>query len=69
MNIAEKIYDEVRKLPVDVARQVLDFIGYLEKKHNIQGEDLKNLKDAQTITMSHVWDNEADEVWNEDSTF
>jgi hypothetical protein len=35
MDIAEKIYKEVSRLPEHLAREVLDFIEYLEKKHRI----------------------------------
>jgi hypothetical protein len=33
MNTAEKIFEEVQTLPEDVAREVLDFVGYLKAKH------------------------------------
>jgi len=32
MNTAEKIFEEVRTLPESVAREVLDFVGYLKAK-------------------------------------
>jgi hypothetical protein len=32
MNTAEKIFEEVRTLPESVAREVLDFVGYLKSK-------------------------------------
>ena len=31
MNLAEKIYHQASKLPPDLAREVLDFIEYIEK--------------------------------------
>lgn len=65
MDIAEKIYNEVSRLPEHLAREVLDFIEYLEKKHGIQDQDLQNLKEAQVLSMNNVWDNEEDEVWND----
>lgn len=65
MNLAEKIYHQASKFPPDLAREVLDFIEYIEKKHNICEEGIENLKEAQLTAMSHVWDNQADEVWDE----
>ena len=35
MNIADRIYEEVRRLPEPLTREVLDFIGYLEAKHGL----------------------------------
>jgi hypothetical protein len=65
MDIAEKIYNQVSRLPEHLAREVLDFIEYLEKKHGIQDHDLQNLKEAQVRSMNNVWNNEEDEVWND----
>ncbi len=33
MDLAEKIQHEVRRLPESLAREVLEFIGYLEYRH------------------------------------
>ncbi len=65
MNTAEKIYKEVSRLPEHLAREVLDFIGYVEKKHGLQDKEIQNLKEAQITVMNHVWDNEEDGVWDE----
>lgn len=65
MNITEQICEEVRNLPEELAREVLDFIGYLEMKHQLVAGQLQNLKAAQQESMNHVWDNPEDEVWNE----
>ncbi len=65
MNIAEKIYEEARRLPVLLAREVLDFIGYIEAKHGVNDTQNENLKKAQQIAMRDVWDNSEDEVWND----
>lgn len=40
MGIAERIADEVRTLPENEAREVLDFVGYLKAKHRVAEEDL-----------------------------
>lgn len=65
MSIAEEIYDEVRRLPEPLSREVLDFIGYLEVKHGLAEKKVDELKPAQTDVMNEVWDNPEDEVWNE----
>jgi hypothetical protein len=35
MSVAEQIYLEAKRLPEPIAREVLDFIGYLEAKHGL----------------------------------
>ena len=35
MSVAEQIYQEAKRLPEPIAREVLDFIGYLEAKHGL----------------------------------
>ena len=65
MNIAEKIYEGACRLPESLAREVLDFIGYIEAKHGLNDIQIEHLKEAQTIAMHHVWDNMDDEVWND----
>jgi len=66
MNIAEKIYKQASNLPEDLAKEVLKFIEYIEKRHRHQSEEIQNLKQAQLLAMNHVWDNEEDSVWDED---
>jgi hypothetical protein len=65
MNIADVICREARRLPEPLAREVLDFIGYLESKHGLRDLAIEHLKQAQAPVMDHVWDNPEDEVWNE----
>jgi hypothetical protein len=71
MDIAEEIYREVRRMPADAARKVLDFIEHLRKNSDFSAgfstDELRNLKAAQSISMDHLWDNEADDAWNDDS--
>ena len=64
MNIAEKIYKESSKLPDHLAKEVLDFIEFIEKKHGLQDRELQNLKEAQLPVMENIWDNESDGVWD-----
>ena len=65
MNIAEKIYKEAIKLPEYLAKEMLDFIEYIEKKHGLQDREIQNLKESQLPVMENIWDNEADGVWDE----
>jgi len=45
---------------------VLRFIEYIEKRHQVQNEEIQNLKQAQLLAMNEVWDNVEDSVWDED---
>jgi len=51
MNIAEKIYKESSKLPDHLAKEVLDFIEFIEKKHGLQERELQNLRRAMPATQ------------------
>lgn len=62
MNTAEQIFEQVKVLPEPMAREVLDFVGYLKEKQE-QGR-IKDLVEAQAGSMTEIWDNEADEAWN-----
>ncbi|MDH4191077.1 MAG: DUF2281 domain-containing protein [Betaproteobacteria bacterium] len=62
---AQKIFDHVSRLPEPLAREVLDFIGYLEVRHGLRDLLSEDLKAAQEPAMKYVWDNPDDEVWNE----
>ena len=66
MNIAEEIYKQASNLPEDLAKEVLRFIEYIEKRHQVQNEEIQNLKQAQLLAMNEVWDNVEDSVWDED---
>jgi hypothetical protein len=65
MTTTEKIIQEVRRLPEPLAREVLDFIGYIELKHGLKDPLTEELKRAQEPAMKHVWDNPEDEAWND----
>ncbi len=69
MAIADRIQEEVQRLPDELAQEVLDFIGYLEFRHGLkQQPTLKDLEGTQEDAMRHVWDNPDDEVWNDVQT-
>ncbi len=64
MNIVEQIHEKSQRLSEPLAREVLDFIEFLEQKHFTQDLEIDDLKRGQKAAMSHVWDNPEDEVWN-----
>ena len=66
MTIADQIYQEVWALPDELAREVLDFIGYIETKYDLKSAQDRDLQKAQEAAMARIWDNRADdEVWND----
>ena len=65
METAKKIYQEACKLPEPLAKEVLDFIEYIEMKHGLRNSVIEQLKLAQEPAMRRVWDNQEDEVWND----
>lgn len=54
MTIAEQIYEEVRTLPEELAREVLDFVGFIEDRYALRSASDKDLQQAQTPVVSHV---------------
>jgi hypothetical protein len=66
MAIAEKIYEAVKPLPEALAREVLDFVEFLRARREQETHD--NLAAAQSLSMTGVWDNADDEVWNDAAT-
>jgi hypothetical protein len=64
MSIAEKIFEVAKPLPESLALEALHFIEYLSRK-NADDAEMTDLVRAQEVVMSHVWDNQDDEVWND----
>lgn len=62
MKTTDIIIEQVKALPDPLAREVLDFIGYLKQR----GERLEtnNLMDAQQFSLNHVWADEPEDIWN-----
>jgi hypothetical protein len=65
MDIAEIICREANRLPENLAREVLDFIEYLQFKHDLMDPSTGPMRAAQRKVMDGIWDNSEDEVWNE----
>jgi Protein of unknown function (DUF2281) len=63
MAIAEIVYEQVKTLPDQLAREVLDFVGYLRERH-ARGEWC-DLISAQTTGLAAIWDNGEDDAWND----
>lgn len=63
MSIADLVYAQVKTLPDQLAREVLDFVGYLRERGD-QAE-WRDLMDAQAKSLAPVWDNPEDQVWND----
>jgi hypothetical protein len=64
MKIADEIYQRVQHLPDDMAREVLDFVGYLEIKYELSSERLQSRKTTHT-PPSRIQENPNDVVWND----
>ena len=65
MDIKQQIYKEAQRLPEFLAKEVLDFIGYISVKHRLNVHREDGLKEAQEAVMNDIWDNSDDEVWND----
>jgi hypothetical protein len=66
MTIAEQIDAKVRTLPDELAREVLDFVGFIESKYALKSASERDLQQAQAPAMSRIWDNPTDDgVWHD----
>ena len=63
MAIAEVVYEQVKTLPDQLAREVLDFVGYLRERQ-ARGE-WRDLMGAQATGVAAVWDNAEDKAWDD----
>jgi Protein of unknown function (DUF2281) len=62
MTIADLIYEQVKALPEQLAREVLDFAGFLREREE-RGE-WRDLMAAQSRSLAAIWDNDEDRVWD-----
>jgi len=62
MTIADQVYSQVKLLPEPLAREVLQFIGYLRDGRD--RAEWRDLMQAQAISLESVWDNAEDKVWD-----
>jgi hypothetical protein len=63
MTIADQVYEQVKTLPDQLAREVLDFVGYLRERRD--RADWRDLMAAQSASLVPVWDNADDKVWDD----
>jgi hypothetical protein len=63
MSIADLVYEQVKALPEPVAREVLDFIGYLRERG--ERRDWRDLMNAQSNSLAPVWDGDENNVWDD----
>ncbi|MEO1750479.1 DUF2281 domain-containing protein [Thiofaba sp. EF100] len=62
MGWAELIQEQVKSLPEDQAKEVLDFIGYLKERREQQA--WADLVQAQQSSLAGLWDQPGEEVWD-----
>lgn len=62
MSIADMIHEQVKALPEPLAREVLDFVGFLRERRD-RGE-WRDLMNAQATALAPVWDDTDDKVWD-----
>ncbi|HZL31646.1 MAG TPA: hypothetical protein VFC54_11405 [Pseudolabrys sp.] len=62
MTIAELVYEQVKALPEPIAREVLDFIGYLRERGDRR--ETRDLMNAQAASLAPIWDGDEDKVWD-----
>jgi len=62
MSIAELVYEQVKALPEPLAREVLDFVGYLRERG--ERREWRDLMNAQAGSLAPLWDGAEDKVWD-----
>jgi hypothetical protein len=62
MSIAEMVYEQVKSLPEPLAREVLDFVGFLRERRD-RGE-WRDLMNAQGTSLAALWNSAEDAVWD-----
>ncbi len=63
MTIADLVYEQVKTLPDSVAREVLNFIGYLRERG--ERREWRDLMNAQAQSLAPVWDGDENKVWDD----
>jgi hypothetical protein len=62
VSLAELVYEQVKALPDPLAREVLDFIGFLRERD--ERREWRDLINAQAGSLASMWDNPEDSVWD-----
>ena len=63
MTIADLVYERVKTMPEPLAREVLDFVGFLGERGDRARR--RDLAEAQTTALTAIWDSEEDGVWDD----
>ena len=63
MTIADQVYEQVKALPDQLAREVLDFVVYLRERGDRAG--WRDLMESQSGSLAPLWDNAEDRVWDD----
>ena len=61
MSVADIVFERVRQSPEPLAREVLDFVAFLQERG--QRDASRDLAAAQAIALTSLWDNPEDGVW------
>jgi hypothetical protein len=56
------IYEQVKALPEQLAREVLDFAGFLRERQ--EREEWRDLESAQSPSLAAIWGSDEDKVWD-----
>jgi hypothetical protein len=62
MTIAELVYEQVKALPEPLAREVLDFVGFLHEGR--ERKEWRDLMNSQADSLEQVWNSAEDQVWD-----
>ena len=62
MTIPAMVYEQVKALPEPLAREALDFVGFLRERE--ARREWRDLMNAQPNSLATVWDTAEDDVWN-----
>ncbi|MBF0142011.1 MAG: DUF2281 domain-containing protein [Magnetococcales bacterium] len=55
MSTAERIYDEVKRLPDDLADRVLDFVLFLEQRHTLERTGPQIKQGPGSLPVPDTW--------------
>ena len=63
MTVAEQVYEQAKLLPQPLVQEALDFVLFLRARQ--ERAEWRDLMNAQSVALVTVWDNDADEAWND----
>ena len=63
MSVAEMVFERVSQLPEPLAREVLNFVAFLQERS--ERDASHDLAAAQSVALSSLWDNPDDRVWDD----